>query len=297
MHWNATTLIAVLVALYVARKVIGWIGRRGSSKNIEVVDVGGIIIFNSKLSSKFGRLMERLRDFKDRPKRPLAVIVRINSPGGTVGASQEIYDALRGLRESGIKVVAHLEDVAASGGLYVALAADYIVSNPGTMTGSIGVIMHGYEYGRLLERFQIGVRTVKAGLFKDILSPTREMTDAERALLQGLVDDTHRQFRTAVMESRHLSREDVERFADGRILTGSQARELKLVDAIGGFDMAIAAARALANIPVGKERIGYPQKSSFTQSLSERFNIESRLEALLPSAELMGVPLWLMPRF
>jgi protease-4 len=184
-----------------------------------------------------------------------AVVVRINSPGGGVAASQEIHGQLTKLRTAhGKPVVASMASVAASGGYYVASASDRIVANPGSITGSIGVLMQIPNVSGLLQK--IGVRSVviKSGEHKDLASPTRELTEGERRLLQEVLDDVHDQFIEAVMKGRKLTREKVAGLADGRIFSGRQALALGLVDELGDLQDAIQRAGQLAGIP-GRPRV------------------------------------------
>ena len=152
-----------------------------------------------------------------------AIVIRIDSPGGGVVPSQEIYNAVKNARKEGKKVIASMGSVAASGGYYIAAAADKIVANPGTLTGSIGVKMEFANLEKLLEKIGVKGMVVKAGEFKDIGSPYRDMTDQEKKLLQDVIDDVHSQFIKAVAEGRDLPETDVRAIADGRIFTGQQA--------------------------------------------------------------------------
>ncbi|MEI6262914.1 MAG: signal peptide peptidase SppA, partial [Deltaproteobacteria bacterium] len=164
-----------------------------------------------------------------------AIVIRIDSPGGGVGPSQEISRELqRTLQDK--KVIASLGAVAASGGYYIASAASGIVANPGTITGSIGVIMGFTDIQGLLQKIGVTPVVVKSGEYKDIGSPVRTMTDAERTLLQTFSDQVHRQFITAIAEGRHIEYEKVASVADGRILTGENAHELGLVDRLGNLE-------------------------------------------------------------
>ena len=183
-----------------------------------------------------------------RERRFPALLLRIDSPGGTVGDSQEIHAAILRLRQSGCRVVASFGNISASGGVYVGVAAEKIVANPGTITGSIGVILRGNDASRLLERIGIRFETVKSGLYKDILSPDRALTEAERQLLQELIDASYGQFVEAVASGRGLEEEVVRGFADGRVFTGTQARELGLVDALGDEETARRLAAELAGL-------------------------------------------------
>ncbi len=177
-----------------------------------------------------------------------ALLLRIDSPGGTVGDSQEIHSALLRLREKGCHIVASFGNISASGGVYVGVAAEKIVANPGTITGSIGVILRGNNLSKLLERIGIRFETIKSGLFKDILSPDRALTDKERELLQSLIDSSYSQFVSAVAEGRQLTEESVRDFADGRVFTGAQAKDLGLVDELGDEEDARRLAAKLADL-------------------------------------------------
>jgi protease-4 len=187
-----------------------------------------------------------------------AVVLRIESPGGGVGPSQELYTEIRRTAEKK-PVVASMGSVAASGGYYIAAAAQKIYANPGTITGSIGVIL---QFSNLEELFKkIGFRTeiVKSGIFKDVGNPSRKMTPEERAYLQEMVDNVHQQFVRDVAQGRNMQVEKVQEVADGRILTGEQAKELGLVDELGNLQDAIGAAAKLGAIE-GEPKIVYPEK-------------------------------------
>lgn len=177
-----------------------------------------------------------------------AVILRVNSPGGSVAATQEVYEAIKRLRASGKYVVASFGDVAASGAYYISSACDKIVANPGTLTGSIGVVMSGLQFSGLMDKFGITVNVIKSGDYKDIMSPYRPMTAAERQVLQSIVMDTWMQFVTAVAEGRHLDLNKVKKLADGRIYGAVQAQQLGLVDELGDFKKAVEVAANLAGI-------------------------------------------------
>ncbi|MFH0995085.1 MAG: signal peptide peptidase SppA [Pseudomonadota bacterium] len=198
-----------------------------------------------------------------------AIVIRIDSPGGGVGPSQEISREIqRTLQDK--KVVASLGAVAASGGYYIASAASAIVANPGTITGSIGVIMGFTDIQGLLQKIGVAPVVVKSGEYKDIGSPVRTMTDSERTLLQTFSDQVHRQFITAIAEGRHLEYEKVAKVADGRILTGENAHELGLVDRLGNLEDAIAWAGEMGGI-TGKVSAVYAKdkKLTFIKRLAE----------------------------
>ncbi len=182
-------------------------------------------------------LIDTLKDFRD-SAGIVAVVVRIDSPGGAVAPSQEISDAVWQLREKK-PVVASLGNVAASGGYYVASAANAIVADPGTLTGSIGVIMEFRNFAPLADKVGMSESVVKSGKFKDIGHPLRPMTDEEKALLQTMVDDVYGQFVAAVVRGRGLDEAKVRAIADGRIFSGAQAKAEGLVDELGGLDAAV----------------------------------------------------------
>jgi len=175
-----------------------------------------------------------LKRFADSPSVK-AIVLRIDSPGGGVVPSQEIHDAVKRVRNKNNKmVIASMGSVAASGGYYIAAATDRIIANPGTLTGSIGVIMELANLEGLLKKIGVESLVVKSGRYKDIGSPLRKMREDDRRILQSVMDDVHRQFIQAVAEGRSLDVAEVQPLADGRIFTGRQAKELKLVDELGG---------------------------------------------------------------
>jgi protease-4 len=224
-----------------------------------------------------------------------ALLLRIDSPGGTVGDSQEIHAALRRLRQKGCHVVASFGNISASGGVYVGVAAEKIVANPGTITGSIGVILRGNDLSRLLERIGVRFDTVKSGLYKDILSPDRALTPQERELLQSLIDASYGQFVTAVAEGRGLDEAVVRGFADGRVFTGSQALELGLVDVLGDEETARLLAAELAGLDPQKCRaitFGKPRKR-FGGLLPGGQLLDLLHQALSLELAWSGQPLWL----
>ena len=182
-----------------------------------------------------------------------ALLLRINSPGGGVAPSQEIYEAVRSFRESGKPVVASLGAVAASGGYYIACAADTIMANPGTVTGSIGVIFEFPYIADLLKKIGVDMEVIKSGKFKDAGSPSRKITAEERALFQGVINDTWDQFVGAVADGRGMDEKDVRAIADGRIFTGRQALDAGLVDTLGTFEDAKMLAKVMAGLPADAE--------------------------------------------
>jgi protease-4 len=239
------------------------------------------------------RVLKALEQVKERGCP--ALLLRIDSPGGTVGDSQEIHAAILRLRESGCRVVASFGNISASGGVYVGVAAEKIVANPGTITGSIGVILRGNNISRLLERIGIQFETIKSGLYKDILSPDRALTEAERQLLQELIDASYSQFVAAVALGRNLDEEVVRRFADGRVFTGEQARQLGLVDALGDEEAARRLAAELAGLDPERSRtvsFGKPPRRLGRLLPGGRL-LASLLEILQLELAGGGQPLWL----
>ena len=224
-----------------------------------------------------------------------ALLLRIDSPGGTVGDSQEIHTAIGRLRAKGCRVVASFGNISASGGVYLGVAAEKIVANPGTITGSIGVILRGNDLSRLLERIGIRFETVKSGLYKDILSPDRALTEAERTLLQELIDASYGQFVAAVAEGRGLEEARVRSFADGRVFTGAQALALGLVDALGDEEAARLLAADLAGLDPERTKpvtFGKPPKR-FSRLLPGSQLLGQLHTALSQELAWAGQPLWL----
>lgn len=187
-----------------------------------------------------------------------AVVLRINSPGGGVVAAQEIYQSVGELKKKK-KVVASMGAVAASGGYLIATAADRIVANPGTITGSISAIMHFTDVQELMRKVGVRSSVVKSGKFKDIGSPAREMTVEEKELIQGIIDDIYDQFTQTVSENRKVPLGAIRNLADGRIFSGRQALTVKLVDELGGLQDAVLLAGRLAGIE-GKPAVVYAAK-------------------------------------
>lgn len=207
--------------------------------------------------------IEQLHRYRDLPTVK-AVVLRVNSPGGAVAPSQEIYqEIVKFRRETKKPVVASLGSVAASGGYYIAAAADRIVANPGSITGSIGVIMQIPNVGGLLQKVGIKSTVIKSGENKDLGSITRDLTDSERRILQEVMDDVHGQFIDAVAAGRRLDRARVEPLADGRIFSGRQALGLGLVDELGDLPDAIERAGALVGMP-GRPKVIQERRRRFS---------------------------------
>lgn len=254
-------------------------------EHIALVELDGIIV-------DVDDLVRELKGYRDDPA-VRAVVIRINSPGGVVAPTQELHAALRRLSEAKKPVVASLGSVAASGGYYVAVAADRIYADPGTLTGSIGVIMQMPNVNELLRKVGVDYVVVKAGEYKDIGSFARPMSPDERRVLQALLDDVHGQFIAAVATGRKLDRSQVAQFADGRIFSGSQAKDLKMVDALGGLEDALDGAATLSGLPKPPRVVGPRRKFSVTDFLKSELGLGS-LAAFRSSLPLFKTPLYLM---
>jgi protease-4 len=227
-----------------------------SSDQIAALDLEGTIVDSRDF-------VDQLEEYGNRPG-VRSVVIRINSPGGGVAASQEIYEAiLKFKRETNKKVFVSMASVAASGGYYVACAADTIFANPGSVTGSIGVIMNWYNYGDLLEWAKLQNIVIKTGPFKDAGSSTRPLTEEEQAYFQSIVNSMQDQFISAVSINRNMAEEDVRKLADGRIFTGQEAVSLGLVDRIGTYQDAVDEAAVAAGIE-GEPTILRPSKKSIS---------------------------------
>jgi len=243
---------AVFGLLAVVSKMQGFSFVRG--EKVAILPISGLITDSEGT-------IEQLKKFaKDDSVK--AIVVRLNTPGGGVGPSQEIYEEVRKIRGKKV-VVASMGALAASGGYYIACGADKIFANPGTITGSIGVLMQFVNVKDLIEKIGVKGFVIKSGSFKDTGSPVREMSPEERKLLQSVIDNVHSQFVNAVVEGRKLPREDVLAIADGRILSGEQAKELGLVDALGNQEDAVAEAGKMAKIE-GEPRVVTPPKKKFS---------------------------------
>ena len=274
----ATTLgIYVGVAalfLTIASSRRGGEGARIFGPRVAVVELEGMIL-------EVEDLVRDLKSYRDNPQVK-AVVIRINSPGGVVGPTQELHQALMRVREAGKPVVASLGSVAASGGYYTAVAADRIFANPGTLTGSIGVIMQMANVESLFKKVGVNYVVVKAGRYKDLGNFSRPMTPEERQVLQTLLDDVHAQFIDAVAAGRKLDRADVVKFADGRVFSGMQAKDLKMVDALGSLEDAVNEAAKLAGLPVPPGVIRPSRRFSLFDLVRSQLGV--RLDGLAPPA-------------
>jgi protease-4 len=267
-------------------------GLPGGAK-VAVVEVEGVIGVGTDRGFDTEAIIRTLGEYRDDP--PVrAVVLRIDSPGGVVAPTQEIFTAVRRLREAKKPVVASLGSVAASGGYYVAVSADRIFASPGTLTGSIGVVMQLANVEGLLKKVGVEYVVVKAGAYKDVGNFARAMTPEERRILQSLLDDVYDQFISAVAEGRGLEPQAVRAFAEGRIYSGRQAQGLKMVDDLGGLEDAIEAAAKMAGLPP-KPRVLYPRRRfSLRELLRNEWGL-GPVSQMLPAMQTLRTPLYLMP--
>ena len=221
-----------------------------SGNKVAVVEVNGIITDSKEI-------IQDIDDFAN-DDRIKAMVIRIDSPGGSVAPTQEIYDALLEVGKKK-KVVASMGSIAASGGYLLACGADKIVANPGTITGSISAVMHFANVQELMRKIGVSASVVKSGKFKDIGSPAREMTDEEKTLLQQVVDDVYEQLLDTIAIRRKLPKDNLRQLADGRIMTGRQALQAGLVDYLGNRKSAIRLAARLAGVDGEPEEV-YPAR-------------------------------------
>jgi protease-4 len=268
---------------------------------IALVEIEGTISDQAR-SGAFGlvpapSMVAELREVLERAAEDSevsALVLRIESPGGSVAATETLHHELLRWREDQARpVVAYLNGIAASGGYYVAMAADRVVAHPATVTGSIGVLMPGLGFAGLMERFGVADQSVKSGQYKDIGSATRPMSEADRAQLQGVVDELHQRFVEVVDSGRPgLDRAQAGALADGRIFTARQALEAGLVDSVGYIEDAVAAAEELAAIESSRvvmyHRPGRPRENIHSRSLQGA----PRVRAWDPALEAGFYYLW-----
>ena len=259
----AIVSVAIVVAMTVKQAGLSDLMSEPGDGKVGVVEIDGVIADSKETLS----LIKRFRENDD----IRAIVVRINSPGGVIGPSQEIYREIRKTTQRK-KVVASMGSIAASGGYYVAAATDGIVANPGTITGSIGVIMAYTNFRKVLDKIGMIPVVIKSGPYKDLGSPTKEMSPEERGVLQAFVDQAHRQFVTAVAEARKMEIEQVKSLADGRIYTGEEAVKQGLVDRLGNLEDAIQWAGEMGGIK-GRVATVYKKKEklSFLKYMLESF--------------------------
>ena len=267
-----------------------WPFKPRPSKQIARIEITGAIASETR---KY--VLDALETVKE--KKYPALLLRIDSPGGTVGDSQEIYEALRRLQDK-VKIVASFGNISASGGVYIGMGAQHIMANPGTITGSIGVILRGNNLERLLDKIGVSFKVIKSGPYKDILSFDRELTEEEHSILQEMIDTSYQQFVTTVAEGRGLDVEKVKTFADGRIFTGQQALELGVVDRLGTEEEARRWAAELAGLNPDKAScytIEEPKSllNRFLSRNQSKSKLRTTIDWLDFEIKTSGQPLWL----
>lgn len=273
-------LLILLVGLFTGRESISF-----SSKPVRVIKIEGTILDSLETLHE----IERVQFDKD----VKAVVLRIDSPGGAVGPSQEIYQQVLKLKK--VKpVVVSMGTVAASGGYYISSAASKIVASPGTVTGSIGVIIQNLGMQGVLDKLAVEERTIKSGKYKDAGNPFRRMEDFERAYLQEISDNMYGQFVRDVAANRGIAEDKAFEIAQGKIYTGLMAKELGLVDELGNIYAAIDLAINLAGLPADSG-VEWPRKPDFFERLAESEQASLLLNYLRGKMSLQSFPLALMP--
>jgi len=231
------------------KNTIGWVKVRGV-----IMEDGGSGWSSSNSASALATRIKKMGENKDIK----AIVIDIDSPGGTVASVQDIYNAIMSVRKEHEKpVIALFRDVAASGGYYIAMACDKIIAQPGTITGSIGVIMQTTNMQELFAKIGVKIQPIKSGKYKDIGSPYREMTDEGKQLIQAMIDDSYQQFYQVVKTNRQLTDKVLKNYADGRVFTGRQAYNMKMVDYLGGEEKVKTIAEELTgldNLEIGHQR-------------------------------------------
>lgn len=248
-------VVLFIIALYSGLNKSDYDSVKFSGDKIALVEIKGTIISSEKFTKQLKKYRER-DDIK-------ALVLRINTPGGGVAASQEMYFAVKKFRDSGKPVVASISSMGASGGYYAAIGASKIMANPGSITASIGVIANFPVVHGLLDMINMEYKTLKSGQYKDTGSPFREFTEADSLQMQQLIDDLYNQFVDAIVEERGIEKNHLIKIADGRILTGLQAFKAGLIDTLGTREDAIALATKLAGLE-SEPKVVSPEKKKVT---------------------------------
>lgn len=295
----------VAAVLFIAVAAAGSLSRSDSVRmlyqepRVAVIRVNGPIVggddadmaWGSPSSTTSGALMRQFRKARQ-DDSVQAVLLRVNSPGGSAAATQEAAAELQKLKDLGKPVVVSMGDTAASGAYWLAAYGDKIYANPSTITGSIGVYMSYYDVQGLSEKLGVREEKIKSGPHKDIFSPFRPMTEEERRLTQNMVDDMYEQFVAVVAEQRHMDGETVRSLADGRVFTGVQAKEAGLVDELGNYYDALGYAGTLIHADPDKvAAVTYDDAFSWDQLLSGRITAPSLAEGLYEAGQRIPFPL------
>lgn len=282
---GAAVIFLFILSIVSAKILLGDRNISFTGGKIGIIEVQGMIVDSREF-------IQQLHDFRDND-RIRAVVLRIDSPGGVVGPSQEMYEEVRKFTQRK-KLVVSMGSLAASGGYYIAAPANLIVANPGTVTGSIGVLMKLSNIQGLLEKVGLNSFVLKSGKFKDSGSPVRPMTKADKEILQSIIDSMHGQFVKAVAEGRKIPVDEVSKLADGRIFSGEQALHFKLVDRLGNLQDAIVEAAQMAGIKGEPELVYPPEKKKsllefIIEGTSDRIANKLQLESGISARyELLG---------
>lgn len=294
--------VFVVLPFYFVSRLAGSIGHEIARQDVEdskisgsgesriaLINIDGVIVENGSSGGLGGvseemtsarKIKKVLRQAANDPKVKI-LLIRVNSPGGSAVASEEIYKELSDFkRKTGMQIVVYFSDIAASGGYYVSMAADKIVANPSSITGSIGVIISYLNFSDLAQKYGVEMIVYKSGSHKDIVSEFRKPTDEEKAIIQSVVNDSYDNFVKAVSDGRHLPESRVRELADGRIYSSKQAVNLQLVDSLGTFEDAISTARKMAGLSeasvIEYGRPGFFE--AFVGNIAGKFNL-----SLLPN--------------
>lgn len=267
-----------------------WPFKPRTSKQIARIEIAGAIGSSTRKA-----VLKALKTVEE--KKFPALLLRIDSPGGTVGDSYEIYTALKEL-QSKVQIVASYGNISASGGVFIGMGAKHIVTNPGTVTGSIGVILRGNNLEKLLDKVGVSFQVIKSGAYKDILSFDRKLTSSEQEILQALIDSSYAQFVQIVAESRSLPLEKVKTFADGRVFTGEQSLELGLVDRLGTEEDARRWVAELAGLDPEQTKCcnieeRKPLLNRILQRQIQSLGVEAAVNWVQFEVSNSGQPLWL----
>ncbi|MEG6522828.1 signal peptide peptidase SppA [Desulfotomaculum sp. 1211_IL3151] len=294
MHKKIITGVVIAVLLFSLAVAMAFMGngertaqKTAAGEKIAIVHIEGTIMssspggFGNPAVAAADQITRQLKEARENPDIK-AVILKMNTGGGTVVGSDEIGREVERVRQSGKKVVVAMGEMAASGGYWISCKADKIVANPGTFTGSIGVIMQLTEMKDLFNKLGIEVKNIKTGAYKDMGSSNKELSPEEQEIFQSLVNDSYEDFVKVVAEGRKMDPVQVRKLADGRIYTGKQAKQLGLVDALGDFDTAVQITAELAGIK------GEPELIDMT---GEQLLWQQILGGLQGNTQLMPIPL------
>lgn len=266
-------IIYIIIAVLVIKGILSFFGEGKIREGIYIMEIKDTIVLSEPYIKEI-RSIEK----KDYIK---AVVVRINSPGGTVGASQEIFYELENFKKkTGKKLICSIENVGASGAYYISLACDKIIALPGSVVGSIGVISIFFAADELFEKIKIKPFIVKSGSFKDTGTPFRKPTEKDINYLQSVVDELFSQFKQDVIKKRPQLKDKIDEIADGRVFSGREAQKLGLIDFTGTFSDAITIAKQLAGIK-GEPKILWKPKRKL-EILEELFSKEVISKILSP---------------